>query len=89
MKIRYGFVSNSSSSSFIIRKSQLSEEQLEKLYSVCDSPIGSYSDEWNIHEDGNFVRGSTYMDNGQDEDGLEAWLKENGYPMGHFTWDRD
>jgi hypothetical protein len=68
MKSRFGFVSNSSSSSFIISKHFLNEWQINaiknhttNLYfkrSGCDK-----YDAWNINEDEHFVCGSTSMDN--------------------------
>jgi len=68
MKTRLGFVSNSSSSSFIISKQFLNEWQIDaiknhttNLYfkrSGCDK-----YDAWNINEDELFVYGSTGMDN--------------------------
>lgn len=89
MKIRQGFVSNSSSSSFIVNKNCLTEEQIRALHVRCITPIGKYNDNWILIESPNFVSGYTYMDNGQDEDGLEAWLKNNDYPMSEFEWERD
>ncbi|MFA5745624.1 MAG: hypothetical protein WCX79_00285 [Candidatus Paceibacterota bacterium] len=68
MKTRHGFISNSSSSSFIISKQFLNELQIDaiknhetNLYfkrSGCDK-----YDVWNIHEDELFVYGFTSMDN--------------------------
>ena len=64
MKIRQGFVSNSSSSSFVINKINLSEKQIEQIKNH-----GSYmryneqSDAWTIEEDEFEISGSTWMDN--------------------------
>lgn len=69
MKIKLGFVSNSSSSSFIINKSALSDDQIEAIkyhgeYSAehdfgqeyCDCP-------WDVNEDESTISGYTYIDN--------------------------
>lgn len=69
MKIREGFVSNSSSSSFIISKPKLSALQLMALRNhiqvgkelgieYCDP-----EDAWDITEDDDTIRLSTFMDN--------------------------
>ena len=54
MKIRNGFVSNSSSSSFIIQKKFLSEHQIEQIYNhieewnkFCDENV-KFDDEYEI-----------------------------------------
>jgi hypothetical protein len=74
MKIRKGLVSNSSSSSFIIKKALLTNDQIYKISNhvkywndvIADLP-GYYScddDEgWLIDESDDFISGSTHMDN--------------------------
>ena len=71
MKHRAGFVSNSSSSSFIIDKRYITPEQIERLeeYIREDCEGG-----WNIAgSDEDFIRGYTIMDNGD----LRGWIKES------------
>ena len=73
MKVRTGFVSNSSSSSFIIPRRLLSNEQVELIENhmsvlnrrVKDKSKRLYteSDEWNITVNDHHVRGYTMMDN--------------------------
>lgn len=73
MKIRNGFVSNSSSSSFIISKEKITPLQMyliKNRKSVCVELnlydiVGyiSSSDDWSIHESESFVEFYTSMDN--------------------------
>jgi len=75
MKIRNGFVSNSSSSSFVIFKNKLSNEQIEKIkdhYSIsrtmCDQGTSldffyDYDDYWSITETDLTIEGYTTMNN--------------------------
>jgi hypothetical protein len=67
MKIRQGFVSNSSSSSFVINKDYLSTYQLNAIrnHSEIGQIVGmGYTDEpWTMDEDEDHIRGSTMMDN--------------------------
>jgi hypothetical protein len=60
MKIRSGFVSNSSSSSFIISKHFLSPYQIEQIYAHTRF---AGNDAWIITETGTEIRGETSMDN--------------------------
>lgn len=68
MKIRTDFVTNSSSSSFIISKRFLDNDQLEAirnhycLAKKLNLEIERF-DQWNIDEDSEFITGYTHMDN--------------------------
>jgi hypothetical protein len=77
MKKRYGFVSNSSSSSFLILKRYLSEDQLEKIRNHSISGR-QYASEWpwTVTEDEDKIEAFTIMDN---FDFLE-YLEEIGVP---------
>jgi hypothetical protein len=70
MKIRHSFVANSSSSSFIIDKKYISENQLDKIHNHIDVAKNmikfEYVDErnrWYVDEDEYSVKLETYMDN--------------------------
>lgn len=99
MKIRNGFVSNSSSSSFIVAINQLTEDQIEKLMTYpaeCTFPgewhstdeFGKYyyGDGWNIHKNdsGGFITGFTIMDNG---DLAKYMTEECGIDLKLVEWD--
>lgn len=75
MKIRQGFVSNSSSSSFVAAIDRLTDVEIAKLLAYQDSEENT--DGWTItlnHEMG-LVEGFTTMDNGA----LGDWCEKNGY----------
>lgn len=69
IKIRDGFVPNSSSSSFVLSKDKISSKQLDQIMnhikegekygmSCCDP-----SDAWSIEDYGYVIKGDTWMDN--------------------------
>ena len=87
MKVRRGFVSNSSSSSFIIDKKDLSLEQIAliknhyvlmqnpEIASQLETKIYDPIDEWEITETDNTIQGFTYMDNFDLEEFVEKIVK--------------
>lgn len=69
MKTRHGFVSNSSSASFVVALSVLSEKEIRKIKSYTqyeNSDENRYFDHWEIYEDQyrGILTGNTIMDNG-------------------------
>ncbi len=76
MKCRLGYISNSSSASFIVNKNHLNEEQIDAIkhhieYAIahnivcdkCNSSNHSPSDAWTIRETDTEIIGETSMDN--------------------------
>ena len=90
MKFRYGFVSNSSSCSFIVPKKILSEGQMDKLrnhieYARNNFPQISYAndeDTWSIEETDEQMTLSTCMNNFD----MEAFLIAIGVPEENIEW---
>ena len=92
MKIRNGFVSNSSSSSFIVKRKYLSDEQINQLFEKCNKPFGTYKDTWEVTAILDVVTGFTSMRNnspGENEGDLQDWLTDNGFPVSKFKWEVD
>lgn len=88
-KIRNGFVSNSSSSSFIIARRDLSQNQLEQLVEIASGPIGEWDDSWYVTEAADGVSGFTIMDNGCKDDGMYTVLQKLGIDMSKVEWNED
>ena len=74
MKIRDGFVSNSSSASFVVRKEYLSDYHIHCILNhikvakeierqTGKNIVGYYDPPWNISDDGDSIHGDTYMTN--------------------------
>lgn len=67
MKVRRDFVTNSSSSSFVINKRHLDSDQIEAIrrHDEIGEALGiEYSEErWNIEENDTYIGGHTCMDN--------------------------
>ena len=80
MKIRTGFVSNSSSASFMVPKSRMSIAEGVLLLGFPSAVKNN--DGWNIYEDGDCIRGSTSMDN----DRLDEYLTKNGFKAKIEWW---
>jgi len=83
MKIRAGFVSNSSSSSFVIPKRELTYEQIEKIRNHSEEAgkhseyydFGSVEDSWYISESEYYISGNCSMDNFDMHEFLVKYLK--------------
>ena len=90
MKIRTGFVSNSSSSSFVISKHYLSPDQIAKIYNHIDAAKEAGMDAkwfceydaWNIKEDEDNISGETSMDNFC----MSEFLEKIGISSTYITW---
>ena len=75
MKIRSGFVSNSSSASFVLDKRYLTAGQIEKIITWLEK--GGECESWDITDTDDFIKGWTVMDN----DYFSDYLKELEMPM--------
>lgn len=93
MKVRNGFVSNSSSSSFMILKNNLTEEQIEKIKNHIDvvSKKRKYFDEihffdeddaWTITESELCIAGQVWMDNFD----MRCFLSKIGVEEEYVDW---
>ena len=97
MKKREGFVSNSSSSSFIIQKKNLTELQIEQISTHIDTAIKLATDNhkyaifgycesydaWSVDEKEHSILVSTFMDNFD----MHEFLLAIGISENDFNWE--
>jgi len=100
MKTREGFVSNSSTSSFVLKKADVTEEQLEAIrkhdqsQAFKDCRWSSAGDAWTILEDDECLMGYTWMDNFDmaeymKELGIDSSVVEMDDTLPAVAWIRD
>lgn len=82
MKSRLGFVSNSSSSSFVIPKYCLSEQQMDQIRRHGEIKDVRPDDVWSISEDETSISGYTGMNNFY----MPDFLREIGVNMNKVEW---
>lgn len=78
MKIRNGFVSNSSSSSFCIYKKLMTEEQIKEFRKIVGEAY-EHDDETYIGEDGDYFIGTLSMHDDMVHDFLHRNFKRNDW----------
>lgn len=85
MKIRSGFVSNSSSSSFIVSLNDISAYALVTIMEYSNSSDIRLRDTWTISVD--MDRGALDGYTSMDNDDLGDYLKKHNISTEKFTWD--
>jgi hypothetical protein len=87
MKIRNGFVSNSSSSSFLIAKKDISPKKIKKIKShrIKARKVDMWCNDdevWSIGETENYIYGSVWMDNFS----MYTFMERIGVKMKKVKW---
>lgn len=85
MKIRSGFVSNSSSSSFVLSLSEITPAQYLAIMNnkYDDQPYSNVGDAWDIEVTETEIRGSTFMDNYS----MSEFFEKIGVDDSKVKWD--
>lgn len=87
MKLRIGFVTNSSSSSFTIARSDLTDEQIEKIKNYFEAAkevgMNDFNDWWDINETNFNINGFTCMNNGD----MLKFLRLIGVDRDNIEWE--
>lgn len=89
MKHRNGFVSNSSSSSFVIKLTDITGDQLDKILNHATVGVDmnldyADTDYWNVGVENGNVYGDTNMDNFS----MNEFLDLIGVPASAVKWDQ-
>lgn len=94
MKVRRDFVTNSSSSSFVISKTHLDNDQILAIneHISLGKKLGMYScrfdNEWDIDENEEYIGGYTYQDNFSMYDFLDKiGVNSETIHWGYNIWD--
>jgi len=86
IKIRNGFVSNSSSSSFIISKNELTPKQIYSINNHIEIAVylgmKTWDSPWDISENEEHIKGYTYMDNFD----MHEFLEKIGVDIDKVEW---
>ena len=80
MKTRNGFVSNSSSSSFVVSLNDISKRDMDV---ILEYPNTDDKDSWNIYIKNNSIHGFCSMDNND----LTDYLNKNNVYIEKFEWE--
>jgi len=86
MKIRNGFVSNSSSSSFVISKKDLTTKQIYCINNHIEIAeylgMKTWDSPWDISDDDENIKGYTYLDNFD----MDEFLEKIGVDKSKIDW---